>query len=263
MTFENGERFKMKVMQYSDLDLIEKFKKSDDQLYIAELYKRYSKHIMTICMSYLQEEGLHQDVATEVYLKITQDLPNKTFENSQRFKNWLAVIVKNHCITKLREIKSQSKLISRAKNINELNNYVEISGEIRYNSVPPEELKKSLNSLTEKQKCCLELFFFEGYKITDDVLKKLSSENVPRLVLDNLKTIKDVNIRGSGYFFDRINSLINNDENGVYKSLVMKYVSISGKKSYKEISDHTGFPLKEVKSHLQTGKIKLKNILKK
>ena len=100
----------MNLEKLTDLELIHKFQDSGDQLYVAELYKRYAKHIMTICMGFLKDKGLHQDVAIDVYLTIVNDLPGKTFENSQRFKNWLAVISKNLCISKLRTIKRESKI---------------------------------------------------------------------------------------------------------------------------------------------------------
>lgn len=43
----------------------------------------------------------------------------------------------------------------------------------------------------------------------------------------------------------------------------MKYAVISDKKSYKDISESTGYSLKEVKSYIQTGRIKLRKMIKK
>jgi RNA polymerase sigma factor (sigma-70 family) len=253
----------MNLDKLTDLELIHKFQGLGDQLYVAELYKRYAKHIMTIGMGFLKDKGLHQDVAIDVYLTMVNDLPGRKFENSQRFKNWLAVVCKNRCISKLRTIKREGKIIYRYKDTENLDNHVELDDTERYSSVTPDELKKSLDTLTKGQKHCLELLFFDGYMITEGVLKRLELEGMPPNVVNKLKVIKDIDIRGAGFFYDQIRVLIDGDEDGFYKSMIMKYAVISDKKSYKDISESTGYSLKEVKSYIQTGRIKLRNMIKK
>ena len=246
----------------SDLDLINKFKVSGNQLYIAELYQRYARHIMVICMRFLKEENWYQDAAMEVYLKLIKEIQKADFESSKKFKNWLAMVVKNHCISRLRMIKSERKAFYRGTNVNFLKDFVETQDLKRFNNISSSELKWILKSLPEGQRRCIELLFFKGYKITDQVIQILKKHGVPN-TMKKLKNIADFKTRGEEFFYDYINSIIGNNVNWEIKSQILKHAIISDKMSYKEISEHTGYSLKEVKSYIQTGKINLKNRLQK
>ena len=248
--------------QLSDMELIDKFKSSGDQLFVVELYKRYSKHIAVVCLSYIKDENLCKDIIADVYLKIVNDLGNKSFDDSQRFKNWIAVITKNHCISIIRSKKIEGKVIDRNKNIESLNNYMEFDDTIRYNNeITSDDLKIALNSLKTGQKHCIELFFFNSYKITPSVLNKIEKKKHLQPFINKLKRIQNIEFHGNGFFYDKLKSLINT-ENGEYISEIINQAFYSQSKSYSEICEITGYSYNEVKSHLQTGRINLMKKLK-
>jgi hypothetical protein len=80
-------------------------------------YERHARHIMTICLRYLGTFDWHQDAASEIYLKLVKELNGKTFRSRQDFKNWLAVLVKHHCISKLRKMQGERTIVLEEKNI--------------------------------------------------------------------------------------------------------------------------------------------------
>jgi len=251
------------MKEFSELELIQKYKESGDQLLLAELYQRHVRHIMTICLKYLGNFDWHQDAASEIYLKLVKEINDSTFRSRQDFKNWLAVLVKNHCIEKLRKVKSQKNIFREEKNVRNLNYYVEFQLGERSNNVSPGKLRQALESLQEGQRRCLELFFFDGYMVTEAVLEKLKSIGAPDEILQQAATIRDKEIRGEGFFYDLLTLTVNENENGRSKLEILKLALFSEKMSYKKISATTGYSLKEVKSHIQTGKIRLKKKLTK
>ena len=258
-----GQSVSDAMKELSELELIHEYKKSGNQLLVAELYQRHVRHIMTICLKYLGNFDWHQDAASEIYLKLVKEINDGTFRSRQDFKNWLAVLVKNHCIEKLRKVKSEKNIFREEKNITNLNYYVEFQLVDRSNNVSPGELRQALESLSEAQRRCLELFFFDGYMVTEAILEKLKSIGAPDEILEKAKTIKDKEIRGEGFFYDLLTPTVNKNENGRYELEILKLALFSEKMSYNEIGATTGYSLKEVKSHIQTGKIRLKTTLTK
>ncbi len=251
------------MKKLSELKLINEYQESGNQLFVAELYKRHAKHIMTICLRYLGTFDWHQDAASEIYLKLVKELKGKNFRSRQNFKNWLAVLVKHHCISKLRRMHVERMIFDEENNVKNSNYYMESQLVERFTNISAGELKQALERLPEGQRYCLEMFFFRGYMVTDAVLEKLKSTGMSDEILQRAETIKYKEIRGEGFFYDLLMPTINVNENGLYKLEIMNLALFSEKMSYKEISSTTGYSLKEVKSHIQTGKIRLKKILAK
>ena len=251
------------MKEFSELELVQKYKELNDQLFLTELYERHARHIMTICLRYLGDHGLHQDAASEIYLKLVKELRGKTFTSRQDFKNWLAVLVKHHCISKLREIQAEKKIFRNHIDVKNSKHNVESQLAERSTNVLPGELRQALESLPEGQRRCLELFFFRGYMVTDEVLEKLESIGAPDEILKRAESIRNKEIRGEGFFYDFLKPTFNENGDGRYKLEILKLALFSEKMSYKEISESTGYSLKEVKSHIQTGKIRLEKKLTK
>ncbi len=72
------------MKEFSELELIKESKESGNQLLVAELYQRLARYIMTICLRYLGTFDWHQDAASEIYLKLVEELKGKTFGEQAR-----------------------------------------------------------------------------------------------------------------------------------------------------------------------------------
>jgi len=248
------------IINYSDIELINKYAQTRDEKYLISLYKRYAKQITTICFNYLAKYDYHQDAAIEIYSKLKKELLKKEFQDKSRFINWLSVVVKNHCISHLRKINS----IDRTKKQYQLmQESVEFPDFERNNVIMSSELKDAISALNDKQQKCVLYFYFNGYKITNKVLKKLEDENFDKQIIKKLDELTDKEIRGKGFFFDLLQTFSNINLNKESIVKIISYSFYSEKMTYREISDITGYPLEKVKSYIQNGKLNLKKLLSK
>jgi hypothetical protein len=99
--------------------------------------------------------------------------------------------------------------------------------------------------------------------VTDAVLEKLRSIGAPDEILQRAETVRYKEIRGEGFFYDVLTPTADDNENGCYKLAILKRALFAEKMSYYEISATTGYSLKQVKSHIQSGKIRLRKMLTK
>ena len=94
MLFNNRER----AFPESDNDLITKYRNSFDNVFVGELYQRYTHLVLSICMKYLKSKAESEDAVMEIFEKLLKDLKKHQIEN---FKGWLYSVTKNHCLMKL------------------------------------------------------------------------------------------------------------------------------------------------------------------
>ena len=98
--------FKSKNIQsLSDNELIIRYKKSDNNLLVGELYQRYSHLVYGVCLKYLKNEEESKDAVLQIFEKLLEDLKKHEIAN---FKSWLHSVARNHCLMFLR--KQQTKL---------------------------------------------------------------------------------------------------------------------------------------------------------
>lgn len=183
-----------KIQQYSDSELIGRYKKTKDTQIPGTLFKRYTRYVFLVSMKYLKDEELAREASARVFEKLITELLNHKISY---FKSWLYSVTKNECMMMLRKEQFRNKKRSEYKN--ETQYFVEFQPETHLkekeqNEQRIKELEKAVSRLKDEQKTCIELFYLH-------------------------------------------------------------------EKSYAEISEITGFSLKEVKSYIQNGKRNLKNIL--
>lgn len=163
----------------SDQELVQKYKKTGDKQIIAELFNRYSSFVLAICMKYLRDKILSEEMTVEIFESLIKKLKK---QDTQYFKTWLYTISKNHCLMYLR--KSGSRLRNEDDYKNDTENFVDFHDEMNQKNKEEndyEKIKKALNQLKSEQKRCLELFYFEEKSYTDIVeltgysLKKVKS----------------------------------------------------------------------------------------
>jgi RNA polymerase sigma-70 factor (ECF subfamily) len=149
------------LSELSDLELISKFKTTDDELFFAELFKRYSQFSFLVCMKYLKNEEDSKEAVLEIFEKLLSEIKKHEI---QYFKTWLYSVTKNHCLHLIRD-KSQ-KLKHEKLFEKESNNFMEIEPDLYLNPEIEKEkilskLENSIEKLKPEQKKCINLFYLQ------------------------------------------------------------------------------------------------------
>lgn len=138
----------------SDQELLEKFKKDADSLWLGILLQRYTLLLLGVCMKYLKEEEAAKDAVQQVFLKAITELPKYQVNY---LKSWLYTIARNHCLMQLRD---KNRVISVSDDLN-------LSEEPLQNLTAAEKehslnlLELSLVELNQPQKTCVTLFYLQ------------------------------------------------------------------------------------------------------
>lgn len=140
----------------SDNELVALYQKELNNAYVGELYKRYSLLVYGLCYNYLKQEADAQDAVAEIFELVLEKL--KTHEVNF-FKSWLFILSKNYLIRK------------KGKNNPLETNYLEKIPEKFMENEPDlslnvqeddsELLQKAISNLTEEQRMCIELFYYQ------------------------------------------------------------------------------------------------------
>ena len=146
--------FKSRYASLDDLELLENYQKTSDVEFLGVLYHRYMHLVYGLSLKYLKDPEESKDAVMQVFEKLTQILPNQDIKN---FKSWLYVVTRNHCLWLLKK---------RKLRVNVEQAFMESSGLLTLNGKEDAEHEKklglALNSLSEPQRRCIRLFFFEN-----------------------------------------------------------------------------------------------------
>jgi len=88
----------------SDEELILLYRESRDNNYVGLLYERYAEVVFGIGLKYLKNRHDAEDMMTVVFEKLLIVLLEKDVDV---FRNWLYVMVRNLCVSKLRTFKTE------------------------------------------------------------------------------------------------------------------------------------------------------------
>lgn len=162
--------YKSEYNSYSDAELIDNYRESNNSLFLGILFKRYSHLVLGLCIKYLKNEDDAQDMVMHVFEKLTADLKKHKIEF---FKSWLYTYSKNFCLMELRKKQSQIK-----KDIELQENKVLFmdSGDVQHLNDTADEkenailqLENALKLLNKEQKWCVELFYYKNKSYNDIV----------------------------------------------------------------------------------------------
>lgn len=138
-----------------DKELIEKYRTTKDQSFVAELYKRYMTQVYGSCMTYYKNTADAEDAVMEIYEKLTKKMLTSEIKY---FKSWLYTVTRNHCLEKLRKVSTHESKKSEA----ELMYYDDL---IHLDNVEKEseltQLEACMDGLVDEQRRCVTLFYYE------------------------------------------------------------------------------------------------------
>jgi RNA polymerase sigma-70 factor (ECF subfamily) len=158
-----------KYNQYTDNELIAKYKTTRDNVFVGILYKRYSHLVLGLSLKYLKDEDEAKDAVMQVFEKLLGDLLKF---NIEYFKSWLYTFSKNHCLQVIRG--KQSKLKKAIDLQINADSFMETENGLHLNKTEEKEaqytlLEKAIEELNEGQKKCIELFYLKEKSYNDIV----------------------------------------------------------------------------------------------
>jgi RNA polymerase sigma-70 factor (ECF subfamily) len=136
-------------------ELIEKYKATEDQNYVAELYRPYLPLVYGLCLKYLRNKTEAEDASMDIYINLLKKLKSHKIEN---FKSWLYVVTKNHCLDKLRSRTAKFSKESEAKVVYSERVYHPDNEE---NEEEVKKLQDCLENLPANQKKSIDMFYYQ------------------------------------------------------------------------------------------------------
>jgi RNA polymerase sigma-70 factor (ECF subfamily) len=182
----------------TDEALVDLIKNQEAEAF-SELYMRYAHLVIGVCIKYLKNKMLAEDITMQVFEKIQHKLITHTVSN---FKSWLYMVTKNECFMYLRSIKSYNETADFTTLSNEDEEDDPVLKDIKYNL-----LEQHLNDLKEEQRECLVRFYMmnESYVEISDALK-ISIKQVKSALQNGKRNLK-INLEKNSIFIEN-----NNDE---------------------------------------------------
>jgi RNA polymerase sigma factor (sigma-70 family) len=156
--------FKKNIASLSDEELIARYKQSEDNAYIGELYKKYTHLVLGVCMKYLRDREEAKDAVMQIFEKLMSDLKKHEVAN---FRGWLHMVAKNHCLMKLRN-KTQMLDIDQLRESSD--NVVEFNYDlhpVNESEMQLGNLEEAISCLDEDQRKCVELFYLKERSYKD------------------------------------------------------------------------------------------------
>ena len=150
-----------KLETKDDKSLVNHYRESGDVDVLGVLYKRYMVLVYGVCLKYLKDRERAKDAVMDIFEKLVVELQVKEID---KFRPWLYVVAKNHCLMTLRSMKVDAR--HEEKYQNEISFFMESESVMHPVDEPGANLSKALkdciNRLKMEQKQCIELFYFES-----------------------------------------------------------------------------------------------------
>ncbi len=119
------------------------------------LYDTYSKKFFAICLRYIKDRDLAEDVLVESFMKIFEKI--NQFESKGSFEGWMKRVVVTHALLTLRNNRNMIMEVNQESEI--------ISNQPSYeiNHLEVEELMDLVSSLPTGYRTVFNLYAIEGY----------------------------------------------------------------------------------------------------
>ena len=169
---------------------MDRFRKGGDKEALGTLFLRYMELVYGVCLKYLAQAESAQDAVMDIYEHINRKLPEHDVEN---FGAWLYMVSKNHCLQLLRK-KNNLLTVSLddpgMQNGREL--HLEDDGfDLDMSEDVMDQLHLCLEQLPEKQKICIQMFYFEKRSYADICeATQLSMDNVRSNIQNGRRNLK-------------------------------------------------------------------------
>jgi RNA polymerase sigma-70 factor (ECF subfamily) len=188
-------RFKKEndTQSLSDEDLIQSYKANQNNIYLSELFERYTHLVFGVCMKYLKNKEESKDAVMEIFENLMKALHNHEIVN---FKSWIYSVSKNHCLMILRKSKSSERIkLNYMENIQpdimELHDYFHLHDESEIKD-KISQLQIAIEKLNEKQRRCIELLYLQDKSYEEvSVITGYSLNQVKSYIQNGKRNLKN------------------------------------------------------------------------
>ncbi len=140
----------------SELLLISNYKDTGDLQVLGNLYRPYMEQVYGVCLKYLQIPEDAQDAVSNIFEELILKVKKYEIDN---FGGWLYMLAKNHCLMRLRKLKSAPRNVEFTvmHSAQELHQEDILEKENSLNG-----LEECLETLNAEQKNAVSLFYLQG-----------------------------------------------------------------------------------------------------
>lgn len=190
-------KFNNSLTGKSDEDLVNLFRKRKDSRIISIFYERYAHLVLGVCLKYLKNKTLAEDITMQVYEKLLNKLHLYEIAN---FKSWLFSVTKNECMMLLRKKNVTEPLNEEMHKIN--GSFVEFHEEMHLSGNADELKTQQLNSavekLNEEQRLCIVLFYFNknSYKEIEE-RTGYSQKQIKSFIQNGKRNLKNILLKNA------------------------------------------------------------------
>lgn len=165
--------------------LVVKYRNDGDMVTLGSLYNRYMDLVYGVCLKYFKNPEQAQDAVINIFEELVTKL--KKYE-VQHFKSWLYQLAKNHCLMKIRSMKSvEVSLEDNIMHLTENNHHTDaIEKEWQFTL-----MEECMERLQENQREVVELFYLKEkcYKEIAEI-KKLDTNKVRSFIQNGRRNLK-------------------------------------------------------------------------
>ena len=150
--------FRKKEEARSDADLVQHYQQTGDQKALSLLYERYVELVFGVCLKYFKDATLAEDAVMNIYEELITKVKGHEIK---QFKSWLHVLSRNHCLMQLRRKKITVSFEPQLMQSVDLRHHNNVEVEDK-KEMQLQGLEKCIETLADKQKACIELFYLKG-----------------------------------------------------------------------------------------------------
>jgi len=146
----------------SDEELILLYKETHENSHVGLLFERYADVVFGIGLKYLKNRHDAEDMMTVVFEKLLEILLEKEVDH---FRNWLYVMVRNLCVSKLRSQKvdqQRQKRYAQYMASLKLPDQVLTKEHLISREIEEAALMNFMRFLPANQRICIQYFYFEN-----------------------------------------------------------------------------------------------------
>lgn len=177
---------RQKIKQLDDQDLLHLIRANDKNAF-AELFRRYEKLVMGVCLKYLKNKMESEDVAMNLFQKLPDLIVKHEIKN---FSSWLHSSVRNECLMQLRKKKIDDKDIDSAllKEADDNDDNFKLA-ELTEQKI--QILEEKILELKEEQRVCLNLFYIQNKSYTEIIsITKFEDSKVKSYIQNGKRNLK-------------------------------------------------------------------------
>jgi RNA polymerase sigma-70 factor, ECF subfamily len=142
----------------TDEELLEKYRSTEDLIFLGELYSRYMHLVYGLCLKYLTSRDESKDAVMQIFEILTEKVLK---HDIRHFKSWLYVLSKNYCLMQIRSEQARDKRI-RIWTMDFMESEPELHPIDKEGYALNSALKECIENLKKEQKQCIEMFYFDN-----------------------------------------------------------------------------------------------------